>query len=205
MKKYRAILPVTVFSILLIVGRVIYTGELMFCFLLWNIFLAAIPLYFSHKARASTTNIPRLLFSGVWLLFFPNAMYIITDLFHLQDRAVVPLWYDLLLLFSAALNGLAYGLISLRNIDKTWTPFISGRWRHVLIFLVMILCGYGIYLGRFDRWNSWDIVTQPYYLIRCVAYDLIHPLRSKEVWALSTCFGAWLYLLYRYIQKIKIQ
>lgn len=203
MKKYNVLLPITSFSILLIAGRVVFTGTFMFSFLLWNLFLAILPLYFSYKASFAEKRNLKLLFTAAWLLFFPNAMYIITDLFHLKHRPGVPLWYDLVLLFSTALNGLIYGFISLRNMDKLWSGSFSNKTKHIAIFLVMVLCGYGIYLGRFDRWNSWDIITQPHHLLKCIAYDVRHPLRSINVWALSGCFGLWLYLLYAYIQKTR--
>lgn len=198
-------MPLTIFNTLLIIGRIAYCGKLMFAFLIWNTFLAVVPLYFSVKAINAQKKAPIIGYSILWLLFFPNAMYIITDLFHLTERPGIPLWYDLLLLFSCATNGLILGLLSLRNMDKILSRYLPERSKQLLILMCMILCGYGIYLGRFERWNSWDVITQPYFLISSIAHDIIHPVRNKNVWALSTGFGIWLYLLYRYAQKIRIQ
>ncbi|HEY9177377.1 MAG TPA: DUF1361 domain-containing protein, partial [Flavipsychrobacter sp.] len=118
MQKYKWLIPLTSFSVLLITIRVAYTSQLMFSFLLWNIFLAAIPLFLSVQALKTNNKLRLLGYSGLWLLFFPNSMYIITDLFHLTEREHIPLWYDLILLFSSAMNGLIYGFLSLSNMEK---------------------------------------------------------------------------------------
>lgn len=204
MQKYKWLLPLTGFSVLLIVARVLYTSEFMFSFLLWNIILALVPLFMSVKALNADTSIKRLVFSCLWLLFFPNSMYIITDLFHLKQRDEIPLWYDLILLFSSAMNGLIYGLLSLSNMEKIIARLNNNILRNLLVFCIMLLCGYGIYLGRFERWNSWDIITQPYSLADSIVSHIRHPFANRDVWMLSFSFGIWMYLLYRYGKTIKV-
>ncbi|MCB9047053.1 MAG: DUF1361 domain-containing protein [Chitinophagales bacterium] len=204
MKKYSWLIPLSLFSVLLIIARVVYTSSLMFSFLVWNIFLAAVPLYFSLKALNSNRKLTTTIYSALWLLFFPNSMYIITDLFHLMPRENVPLWFDLLILFSSATNGVLFGFLSLSNMEKTFKKFSSSRMRHVLVLFIMLLCGYGIYLGRFERWNSWDIIAQPYMLSISVMHDIVHPVRNINTWALSLSFGIWMFLLYRFVQKIRL-
>ena len=103
-------------SLLLVVGRVLMTGRGVFLFLVWNLFLAVIP--FALSTLLGTARGPlraRLLVpvGAAWLLFFPNAPYILTDLFHLERRAGVPLWYDLALILSCAWNGLMLAYASL--------------------------------------------------------------------------------------------
>lgn len=205
MKKYSWLNPLILFNIVLILIRIIYTGKLLFAFLVWNLFLAAVPLYFSVKCTKAGSRAGVLTYACLWLLFFPNSMYIITDLFHLTERAEIPLWYDLLLLFSSATTGVLLRMLSLRNIEKQLPEKVNGRVKNLLVFIVMVLCGYGIYLGRFDRWNSWDVVTQPYYLIKSIAYHIIHPIRNSNVWTLSMFFGVWLYLLYHYSKKLRFR
>lgn len=200
-KSYRWLIPSVAFTIVLIILRIVWTKTPVFFFIPWNIFLAVLPLYFSYKATKTLNQNGRFLYAVLWLLFFPNAMYIITDLFHLHERRLAPLWYDLLILISAAINGLTLGFLSLYNIEGLLREKISKRYVPVILFSFFLLCGYGIYLGRYLRWNSWDIVVQPFSLLSDITFDLRHPLRNADIWALSISYGAWLYLFYRYLRK----
>lgn len=110
------------FSILLWAIRFTVTGSLMHGFLIWNLFLAYIP-YQLSKGIANMTNQKRnailfWLIFFVWLVFIPNSFYIITDLFHLEEGTVAPLWYDLVLIFSFAWNGIIFGILSLYKIER---------------------------------------------------------------------------------------
>lgn len=201
-RQYKWLMPSLAFSCLLIVCRMLYTSHLTFVFLIWNLFLAVIPLYISHKLQTVSNKYTGWLYAAVWLLFFPNAMYITTDLFHLKERGDIPRWYDLLLLLSAALNGIIMGFLSLRKIEKWMLGFISRKRLSAIIFMLLLLCGYGIYLGRYERWNSWDIVVQPTLLLYHIIRQLIHPIRNIDTWILSTAFAIWMYLLYSYFPKI---
>jgi uncharacterized membrane protein len=200
-KTYKWLLPMLGFNFALIVCRVAVTFKLTLAFIPWNVFLAAVPLYFSFKLDKAS-KYSGWLFLVLWLLFFPNAMYIVTDLFHLKQRAMIPLWYDLLILFSAALNGIIMGFLSLQHVEHFLRGKIPTRYIHPIILPVFILCGYGIYLGRYMRWNSWDIIADPISLMNDIRYDIIHPIRNMECWLLSLLFGVWMYLLYRYFKKL---
>jgi uncharacterized membrane protein len=187
---------------MLILIRIIYSHTLNFIFIPWNLFLAGIPLFFSFYIEKTKSRLLSWLFACLWLLFFPNAMYIITDLFHLRERIKVPLWYDLLILFSAALNGTIMGFLSLYNIERWLSQKIGRRFIPVISFLFFIGCGYGIYLGRYLRWNSWDIITQPLALLFDIKYDVVHPFRNKGTWLLTGLFAMWMFMLYHYFKKL---
>lgn len=201
-EQYKWLWPSMAFSTVLIATRVIYRHELLFSFLIWNLFLAAVPLYMSQKAVNATSKTGKIVYALLWLLFFPNSMYIITDLFHLKDRPGIPLWYDLMLLFSAAMNGVLLGLLSIINMEKLMHGFENKRLKRLGTLAVFVLCGYGIYLGRYERWNSWDVVTKPHSLFYDILYDVIHPFRSAEAWMLSICFAVWMYIIYQYVRKL---
>lgn len=102
----------------------------------------------------------------VWLAFFPNAPYIVTDFVHLEHRPPVPFWYDLILLFSAAFTGLFLGLFSLFEIQTALKKWISPKMAFLFTLPALLLCGFGVWLGRFQRYNSWDIVSDPLGLAR---------------------------------------
>lgn len=158
-------------SVALFGMRMLYTANVTYYFLNWNLFLAWIPLLAAVAAWAlqAGANRPRLRVTpllALWLLFFPNAPYILTDLIHLAPRDHVPLWYDLLLLLSYAWNGLILGFASLwivQGLLQRWFGPVAG-WAGAAAAL--LLGALGVYLGRFLRWNSWDLLTQPADILR---------------------------------------
>lgn len=198
-RKYKWLLPSLLFSLLFIAGRIVYTDKPMFIFIAWNLFLASIPLYMAHMLQTTIGKVKAMICVCLWLLFFPNSMYIVTDLFHLRERGDVPLWYDLLLLLSSGINGVVMGFYSLHGIEKWMSGFIRRRYLPLIIFLLLFLCGYGVYLGRYERWNSWDIITQPFSLLRDIRYHVVHPFRNINIWALTFSFALWMYLLYKHL------
>jgi uncharacterized membrane protein len=141
-------------------ARWIHAGRPL-SFLVWNLFLAAIPVLVAWFARAFAKRLwfwPLML---LWLVFLPNAPYIVTDLMHIRTTRPSNLWLDVLLLGSAALTGLFSGLVALRWAQEAVARRFSSRLGWLLVFGASLLCGFGVYLGRFQRWNSWDIVTRP--------------------------------------------
>ena len=190
------------FSFLLYAFRVWYTGSFLFLFIPWNLFLAWLPFYFSSLLKHSGFSFRNLSLMALWLLFFPNSPYLITDLFHLEQRAGVPLYYDLVLLFMAAWNGLLMGLLSLRNVERFLLQRVSVLKVRVLIFLCIALCGFGIYLGRYDRYNSWHLVTQPLDLLKGIAAKIIYPASHPGAWAVTILFTVVLLLIYEALKKM---
>ncbi len=161
-----ALVAASALSVALVVGRELYTGRASYRFLIWNLFLAWVPLGFALAARAVHAHTRQRWavapLGAAWLFFFPNAPYIITDLMHLRTTRGGPLWVDLLMVFSCAWSGLIVGLFSLRLVHRI-VDDATGRAAPGWLFAVSVsfLAGVGVYLGRFERWNSWDIVTRP--------------------------------------------
>jgi len=112
----------------------------------------------------------------VWLIFLPNAPYIVTDFVHFRAVPSVPLWYDLVLLFASASTGLLLGLLSLREVHFALKRWLSNTLAGVLIFISIGLAGFGVWLGRFQRWNSWDLVTRPHHLLS----DIVNTLSQRH-------------------------
>jgi uncharacterized membrane protein len=149
-----------------------------YIFLIWNLILAWAPFVAARRFdQLQTQRAGAWVLAGVfglWLLFLPNAPYIVTDFLHLKHKPPVPLWFDLVLLFSFAGTGLLLGLLSLHNMQQALTARLSARWAQWLIGGAIALSGFGIWLGRFQRWNSWDIFTRPDALLA----DLLSTLSS---------------------------
>lgn len=140
----------------------------------WNLFLSWIPLLIAYAARIHSRAFPRqylvtILLSIVWLLFFPNAPYMITDLIHLSvDYGSNLTWHDAIMLYYYAQVSLINGLISMYWIHHTWRRVFGGKTGNILLLCSLPLAGYGIFLGRIGRWNSWDVLKNPLGLAEAV-------------------------------------
>lgn len=158
----------------MVMARVIYTNDLFYVFLMWNLFLAAVPLLISdriyRKPRDYGIGIFALLF--LWLLFLPNAPYIITDLVHLYQRPPVPYWFDMCLVLLTAFNGLVLGFVSINQIERIIRIYSLGRYLNVMRLLVFLAMSYGVYLGRYLRFNSWDAFIKPIQVVKGAFYSI---------------------------------
>lgn len=180
----------------LLAVRLIWSGETGFFFLAWNLFLAGIPLALSLGLQGVRHGLLGLPVVGGWLLFFPNAPYVLTDLLHLRERGGVPRWFDLLLLLSFALVALWMGFQSLRLVQDWVAQRTSAVVSWVFVLGCLMLSGFGIYLGRFLRWNSWDIVSRPEALIGDILVRFADPLAHAKTWGVTLGFGGMLVIAY---------
>jgi len=142
-----------------------------------------------------------LLFS--WLLFFPNAPYILTDLFHLRHINSMPVWFDLTFILLFAWTGLLYGFLSLRNVEEIMTKKYNKYAARVCSISLLFLAAFGVYLGRFLRWNSWDILHEPLGLIYDVAHRIVYPFQHPRTWGMTLFFGLFLNVVYWSIKLVQ--
>lgn len=152
----------------LIVARFWYSRTSHYWFLLWNLVLAWVPFVFAAiayrlaSARRAVLYVLIVAAAVVWLAFFPNAPYILTDFLHLGSMGdVVPGWYDVLMLYWFAWTGLILGIVSLYLMQEIVTRGLGTAAGWVFVVVAAGLGSFGIYLGRFLRWNSWDLVRRP--------------------------------------------
>ncbi|MBN1248116.1 MAG: DUF1361 domain-containing protein [Anaerolineae bacterium] len=181
--------------------RMAYTRGLMYVGLLWNLFLAWLPLvsslaaYNLYRRWYSLTTILVLASALIWLLFFPNAPYLLTDLMHLK-ASDVPLWYDLILLVAFAWTGSFLGHVSLYLMQCVVQRVVGPLLSWVFALGTLGLGSLGIYLGRFLRWNSWDIFTRPGEILTDIWEFIRHPFAHLEVIAFSVLFYLFLVASY---------
>jgi uncharacterized membrane protein len=169
-------------------ARVGYTGRGTYLFFCWNLLLAWVPLGLSLVlARWRPGRFMTGALGAAWLAFFPNAPYIVTDLVHLRARSPVPLWFDALLMSAFALTGLGLGLMSLRVVHRLVERRRGAAAGWVFVGAVATLTGLGIYLGRFLRWNSWDLFTRPTELVAEVGAWVLNP--TSHVHSAGTALG----------------
>jgi uncharacterized membrane protein len=192
----------TVFCVALLRFRASLTGSAHYAFLAWNLFLAWIPFGIAYVTY--TTSISRRWLYAIvpvsaflWLIFFPNAPYILTDFQHLSYAGNdIPVWYDVILLIWFSFTGLFLGMVSLFLMQEIVRREF-GRWfGWGFVLLVAALTTVGIYMGRFLRWNSWDILGNPGDLAQFTLYYLINPTpRSLVFFSLFAPFFLFVYLL----------
>ena len=186
-------------NLLLVIYRHEVTGKASFVFFIWNLFLAIIPYLSSEIAQFCAgrkwtySALGFLLFS---ILFLPNSPYIITDLFHLRQRAEMPFWYDTMLLFSMAISGLLLFYAALFNIRDMLARWWGSIWAEVSVSLISFLCAYGIYLGRYLRFNSWDIISNPDLLFEEMADHISNPTVHPRTIGVTLLYGAFLLVGY---------
>ena len=177
-----------------------YKWNVSFLFLIWNLFLAWIPYWIAlcipkiYEFFKSKIIIAFALL--LWLLFFPNAPYILTDLLHIKVRTPIPLWYDVMMILTFAWTGLMLGFLSLFEVQLFLQKFIGKKMASLMSIIAIFLCGIGIYIGRFQRWNSWDIIANPFALIADVMETLIHPFAYMRTLGLAVVISIFLLLGY---------
>jgi uncharacterized membrane protein len=199
----RMILVSIGFTMSLLFIRILFTKELTYGFFPWNTVLAIIPLLFSRKLTDQdewNKYTIGLLFG--WLLFFPNAPYIITDLFHFAHDPGVPYWFDLVLVVSGTWNGMLLGFVSLMQVERFLLKKLSVKWTGLIIAFCILLCGYGIYLGRYLRYNSWDILTNPLDLLSAIGNHIFSPFANTRIWAFTIVFSMMFGIIYFTLKQL---
>lgn len=194
------------FSCFLLLARVIVTNSLAYLFLPWNLFLAFVPYWIAGRmfrnSKLLTNRIYLYLILAAWLLFIPNSFYIVTDLFHLSHIDSAPKWFDLLLVFSFAWNGILFGVVSLRRIELFTSTSKSRNFSLVMVFAVMWLNAFGVYIGRFLRYNSWDVITHPFSLAGEILDMIIRPITYGYAWGMTCCYAVFMTFLYQTIKRL---
>ena len=105
-------------------------------------------------------------------------------------------WYDLTLILSFAWNGILFGILSIYKMEMLLKnakgKFIAG----FIICFVMWLNAFGVYIGRFLRFNSWDIFVNPFSLMSEIVDIIFNPYDYRYIWAMSFCFAFFMAILY---------
>ena len=197
----------SIFCFSMSIVRYAATDTTLFLSLNWNLFLAFIPWFVSMiliiKKQINKLLLVFLIFS--WLIFFPNAPYILTDLFHLTPRSFPPIWYDLILILSYAWTGLMFGFVSLINIETILIEHINTKLVSLFSTVVLFVASFGIYLGRYLRWNSWDIISNPFGIFTDILERLASPFDYPKAWGVTILMGLMLNMMYLSIKLLKVR
>lgn len=194
---------------MMLVARFLITGQLEHYYLVWNLFLAWIPFIlamiieykFGGKSIIQKGNrLGATLLGLLWLFFYPNAPYMITDFIHIRRGATLLVWYDFVIFALFIITAFIIGFISLYIVHRVVAKsFKSNAMGWLFAIAIQILSGFGIYLGRITRWNSWDIIFSPIVILNSVLDNLHYrPL------IFSLLFGMFLTLTYMAMYSLTV-
>ena len=182
-------------ALFLLVLRAHHAGRFELRFLVWNLFLAWVPLGAASMLvplmHARRLRLAWPVLFGVWLLFLPNAPYLLTDLVHLGPVERSPLWFDVLVYGQFAFTGVLLGVASLLLVQGAVRRAYGGLVSWVVVFGACGLAGFGVYLGRFLRWNLWDVLAEPRAILAEIA-PLTDPISHPRAWVVTALFGSFL-------------
>ncbi len=204
--KSTIILMLISFFCLILSGiRILMTKNYLFLFLVWNLFLAFLPWFISSVLylKENCKKAIFIIFAMIWLVFFPNSLYIVTDIIHLKGSPQAMRWFDLILLFTYSFAGFFYGFVSLNFIEAKIKKLFKIKYPQIISIIIIYLSAFGIYLGRFLRWNSWDLITNLSKVLKDLFLPITKPFTYAQTWGfvflLGTLFTI-MYLSYTYFK-----
>lgn len=194
-------------SVVLFLSRVVASGGWRYAFILWNLVLAVVPLFFAlwliYRLRTTlwSDNL-NIVISLLWLGFLPNSFYIVSDLIHIHDSGEVSILFDVTVFFSTIFNAYVAGFTSLYLIHEALLKRLKYVWAHATIGFILLLCGFAIYLGRFLRWNTWDVLANPAGLLFDVSDRFVNPSAYPQFFVTTITFFAVLGSMYIVIWQL---
>jgi uncharacterized membrane protein len=197
-----ALVLASAFGMALVALRFVWTGELRYPNLVWNLVLAWVPLLLAlvvyDRARRGARRLSLLVPGALWLAFLPNAPYLVTDFMLLRDIQGMPVWFDIALLTTFAWTGLLLGFVSVYLVQRVTTRLLGAAAGWSAAVVALGLSGLGIYLGRYLRWNSWDLAVQP----GSVAGDVLEQLASPRLVGMSLVMATFLVVAYAMLYAV---
>lgn len=198
--------------------RFFFTGRFSYGFLVWNLFLGLVPLSIAFVALlVERQNWPiwgRIhlwALSVLWLIFLPNSSYIFTDFIHLIQRGLgsgnpnargmanMLVWFDVITRSLFAFVGHFIGLTSLYVMHALWRKAFGRRVGWLVVTISCFAAGYGVFIGRFVRWNSWNLFTHP----EESWGDLVDNLATPDAWLFTLGFAVFLLVSYSFVYVFK--
>lgn len=194
-------------SVALYIIRVVAYRDATFGYMTWNLLLAALPLMFcaflvTNLASESWLSKKNLLATALWLGFLPNSFYLVTDLIHIAEVGSGTVLFDSVMLLSFALTGLLIGYASLVLVHRELRQRLNARSANTIVAIILLACSFAIYLGRYMRWNTWDVIINPIGLLANVVDSIIVPQEGSPVLQTTLLFFGFLGLTYLVILQL---
>jgi len=187
--------------------RVLASQNTRYWFLLWNLALAWLPLLFAWWLNRRLREQPwiswqPLLLTALWLGFLPNSFYIVSDLIHLRSTGEVSQLFDVVMFVSFVWNGYLLGFTSVYFVHRELLDRMRAQYAHLVIGIVLLLCSFAIYLGRYLRWNTWDVLINPAGLLFDVSDRLIFPTYYPQTFTTTATFFVLLASIYAVVWQM---
>ena len=197
-------------SVALFLVRIIGSGTNRYGYMLWNLFLAWLPLICStllvwQLKKSSWFSWQNIVLTLVWFGLLPNSFYLITDLVHLQTTGDINIMFDTVMMVSFIFNGLVIGYLSLFQLHNEFLTRLSRRWAHIVIAAILLAVSFAIYLGRALRWNSWDVLYNPAGVLFDISDRFIHPITYPETILTTSTFFLLLVSMYFVVWQLTTQ
>ncbi len=177
----------------LLFARVLSSDSMRYVFLTWNLILATIPLGWllvRRVRRYGWSGWAQIVLTIVWVLFLPNSFYLITDFIHVRATYEASLFFDVMLIMTFVLAGLIMGFTSLYMVHSELKKRTDPRIAWEFVTVVLYICSFAIYLGRFSRWNTWDILLKPAGLLFDVSDRVVNPAAHASTYITTLiCFA----------------
>jgi uncharacterized membrane protein len=190
----------------IIILRLSIHADRTFVFLLWNFFLALIPLAISSLLlqvnKQHPGNYALLILGLFWMLFFPNAPYMLTDFIHITTSSDYYLSLDIVTISWFAVSSFLAALISLNDVSRILLSRYKRKRVTIMILGLSMLSGFGIYMGRYLRFNSWDVLHQPDIIFWQVTERMINPTLHPRTWMVTIGFGLLMFIVHQGIRSI---
>jgi uncharacterized membrane protein len=210
-----AVLALAVAGCFLLFGlRVAISGTTFYRYLVWNLLLAFVPYVIAalgvrflsrpSAGRGRLRPLVAVAIAALWILFYPNAPYIFTDFIHVINRTYLRarpadwlglnalLWYDLLMTAAFAFIGHFIGLVSMWLVQRSFAELWGAKAARALVAVAILFSGFGIYLGRFSRLNSWDPLLDP----KTVMSEVAEATADPKAMLFSAAFSLFIFLTY---------
>ncbi len=194
----------TILFILLTIARLTYAQTTHKIFLIWNLFLAWVPILALIPLNKKTSHIGKVLLILIWFIFLPNALYTITDLKHIGHSSnFILYWIDIFLLFGIAVLGTGLSLVGLEYGERKIKAFYGNRTAIIIRLVVLCTSGFGVYLGRFPRLNSWYVFTDPVSVLNTITKSTQTIVTNPSYLFFVIFFTIFYYILYTTYKKFK--
>ena len=200
----KVLLLFTIANLLILVIRNSVVGDKPFDFLRSNLWSSIVPFIIAMTLQALSYRLNNFLFiigSLLWLLFYPNAPYMISDLIHSYQEPNDPtetlIIYDTLMIFSLAMLSVFYGFVSLKIMFNLFRTRFGSGFAHVAIFISVVLSCLGFYMGRLPseihmgngKLYSSEIFTEPLYILKTVWNTLVPVKEHLSAYYMMFLFG----------------
>jgi uncharacterized membrane protein len=192
--------------VLLLIGSYQAKSDYYF-FLIFNMFLAFLPVLIAwwlvNRLKISPwLSMGNIILTILWLICLPNSFYMITDLIHAGESVGIDVLYNIVLIFLCIFNALVAGYISLYLVHWALLKRFYYRKVHIVIGLILLMCSFAIYLGRYLRWNSWDVIVSPFGLLFDATDSIANPSTHPDVFVTTATFFLLLTTMYIVIWQV---